>query len=87
MNKNEIKYRIGENKVEFAQTSKGFWYCTGICINCYSVIDGVVLMEHAIENTEKLLSKINSRLEKEESSSNSPRFDIDIIATKTKKTN
>lgn len=63
MNKVETKYRIGENKVEFAQTSKGFWYCTSICVNCYSVIDGVVLMEHAIQNVEKLLTKINCKTE------------------------
>ena len=59
--KTEVKYRVGENKVEFAPPSKGYWYCTSVCINCYSVVDGVALMEHAIGGVEILLKKLNNR--------------------------
>lgn len=65
-NKKELMYRVGENKVEFSQTSKGFWYCSAVTINCYSAIDGVVVMERAIEDIEKLLSKINQRADHEQ---------------------
>jgi hypothetical protein len=72
MNKKEIIYQIGDNKIEFSQTSKGVWYCSNITINCYSVIDGVVLMEHVVRKVESLIKKINSRVD----------YETDIMDTK-----
>lgn len=57
----ETNYRVGENKVSFSQTSKGFWYCSDLTINCYSVVDGIALMEHAISKVEVVLEKINTK--------------------------
>ena len=50
---------IGENKVSMKQNASGFWYCTDITINCISIIDGIRLMQSAIEDVEKLLADKN----------------------------
>jgi len=52
--------KIGENRVTFSQSSKGFWYCSELSIFCTSVIDGIRLMEVAVSEVEKTLKKINN---------------------------
>jgi len=51
---------IGEHKITFSQSSKGHWYCSEISIYCNSVLDGIVLIEKAIDEVNKLLEKKNN---------------------------
>ena len=52
---------LGENKVSVKQSASGFWYCADITVNCTSVIDGVGLMDRAIEEMAKILKKHNKK--------------------------
>ena len=64
--KTKIEIDLGENKVSVKQSSSGFWYCADITVNCTSVIDGVELMDRAIEKMNLVLEKYNSKKEKKE---------------------
>ena len=55
---------LGENKVSVKQSASGFWYCADITVNCTSVIDGINLMDRAVEEMAKILKKHNN-IEKE----------------------
>ena len=50
---------LGENKIEFKQTSAGIWYCSGFTLYCKVLIDGVVLGEYYMEKINESLLKIN----------------------------
>ena len=50
---------IGENKISTKQNASGFWYCTDITINCISIIDGIALMNRAIDETIEVLKEKN----------------------------
>jgi len=65
MKKTTVEIDLGENKVSVKQSASGFWYCADITVNCTSVIDGVALMDKAIDQMNKVLKKYNKK-EKEE---------------------
>ena len=50
---------IGANKISVKQNSSGFWYCGELYINCVSIIDGIALMNRAIDEIQKILDKKN----------------------------
>jgi len=52
---------LGENKVSVKQTSSGYWYVNELAVSCLSVIDGLVLVDRAIAETEKILEKYNAK--------------------------
>jgi len=57
---------LGENKVSVKQSASGFWYCADLTVNCTSVIDGVELMDRAIERMTEILCKHNKKDDKKE---------------------
>jgi len=52
---------LGENKVSVKQSASGFWYCADITVNCTSVIDGVALMDRAMEKMSAILKEHNNK--------------------------
>ncbi len=50
---------VGENKISCSQNSKGFWYCSEISIYCYNIMDGIQIMNIAIDEINKILEKKN----------------------------
>ena len=61
--------KIGDNKVSVKQTSNGRWYTNELSISCYSIIDGIALMDRAIYETNMLLEKYNTPVEEDKKKS------------------
>jgi len=61
MKKTTVEIDLGENKVSVKQSASGFWYCADITVNCTSVIDGVALMDKAMERMNLVLMKYNKK--------------------------
>jgi len=66
MKKTTVEIDLGENKVSVKQSASGFWYCADITVNCTSVIDGVALIDKAINEMSKVLERYNKKDKKEE---------------------
>jgi hypothetical protein len=58
---------IGENKISFAQSSKGYWYCSDITIICSSVSDGLILMNSSVDRIIDILKDKNKIIDGKES--------------------
>ena len=54
---------IGENKISAKQSSKGFWYVDEMSFYCNSIIDGLELLDRAIQKVNKILKKYNNGIE------------------------
>jgi len=54
-----MEVMIKENKVEFKQNAKGFWYCDGITIYCESIFDGIAISQKAIQEINGTLVALN----------------------------
>lgn len=53
---------LGENRLEFKQTSKGIWYCDGFSLYCTSIMDAIALSSKVIEEIDKLLKEKNKHI-------------------------
>jgi len=51
---------IGSNRISIKQNASGFWYCGELTINCISIIDGIRLMESAIDELKQVLERKNN---------------------------
>ena len=50
---------FGENKASVKQSSSGFWYTNELTICCTSIMDGLVLLDRAVFELNKILNKYN----------------------------
>ena len=60
--KNILNWQIGENKVTFAQTSKGNWYCSELSAYPKDLIDGLCLMDAIMTFAEEICERHNTKL-------------------------
>ena len=51
---------FGENKASVKQNASGLWLCNELTISGYSINDIMILMDHAINDLNKILSKYNN---------------------------
>ena len=51
----EMEVTPGGDSIRFKQTSKGIWYCDGLCIYCQDAFESV-------EAAEKVISRISTML-------------------------
>jgi len=65
MKKTTIEVDLGENRVSLKQNASGFWYVNDMTVNCTSIMDGISLMDKAIEKMNKILIKYNKKEKKE----------------------
>lgn len=61
-----LNWQVGENKVSFAQTSKGNWYCSELSIYCKDIFDGISMMDGAVDAVQTILNQRNMIKEIEE---------------------
>jgi len=57
--KDEIILGIGENKISVKQNATGIWLCNELSIYCSDPINGIELMDKAIDLMSDMLSKKN----------------------------
>ena len=57
LTKKVIRHNVGENKVSFAQTSKGLWYCTELTMYCKDPLDGIQYLAGAMLVVEEVLKE------------------------------
>ena len=60
LTKKVIRHNVGENKVSFAQTSKGLWYCTELTMYCKDPLDGISYLSGAMLVVEEVLKERNT---------------------------
>ena len=57
--KDEIILGLGENKVSVKQNSAGIWLCNELSIYCSDPLNGIELMDKAIDLMDVMLQKKN----------------------------